>query len=102
MNRFQAIVADTKTRITEISAEEVKAKLEDNSSFCLVDVREMEEWNINHLPKALPLSKGVIERDIELVIPDTDTEIVLYCGGGNRSALAADNLQKWAIKMLNP
>ena len=72
----------------------MKSKLERGERFHLVDVREDSEWAAGHLPLAIHLGKGVIERDIEQAIPDTAAEIVLYCGGGYRSALAADNLQK--------
>jgi rhodanese-related sulfurtransferase len=72
----------------------VKAKLDKGEQFHLVDVREESEWARDHLPGALYLGKGIIERDVEQQLPDTDAEIVLYCGGGFRSALAADNLQK--------
>ena len=92
--RFLAIVHDAKKRIVETTVAEVKKKLERGDSFVLVDVREESEWNDAHLPKAIHLGKGVLERDIEKAIPDTGTEIILYCGGGYRSALAADNLQK--------
>ena len=92
--RFLKIVDDAKTRVRECTVADVKAKLERGEKFHLVDVREESEWAAGHLPKATHLGKGVIERDIEQKIPDTSDEIVLYCGGGFRSALAADNLQK--------
>jgi rhodanese-related sulfurtransferase len=93
-NGFLAIVNDAKKRIRETTVAEVKKKLERGDSFFLVDVREESEWRDSHLPKAIHLGKGIIERDIENTIPDTGSEIILYCGGGYRSALAADNLQK--------
>lgn len=92
--RFLAIVQDAKSRIRETSAAEVKAKLDAGESFYLVDVREESEWAAGRLPRAIHLGKGVIERDIEQAIPDTSAEIVCYCGGGYRSALVADNLQR--------
>lgn len=92
--KFLRIVADAKSRIREISIAEVKRKSDSGERFRLVDVREESEWAKGHLPGALHLGKGVLERDVEKAIPDTGTEIVLYCGGGFRSALAADNLQK--------
>lgn len=92
--QFLALVGDAKSRIQETDVEEVKKRLDRGGSFHLVDVREESEWNRGHLPHAIHLGKGVIERDIEKIIPDADTEIILYCGGGYRSALAADNLQK--------
>ena len=92
--RFLQIVQDAKRRIRELTVDDVKAKLDRGESFVLVDVREESEWAKDHLPGAVHLGKGVIERDIEQRVPDTGAELVLYCGGGFRSALAADNLQK--------
>ena len=92
--QFLKIVTDAKTRIKELSVDNVRQKLDRGEDFHLVDVREDNEWAKGHLPGAEHLGKGVIERDIETKIPDTSAEIVLYCGGGFRSALAADNLQK--------
>lgn len=91
---FLKVVNDAKTRVHELSVDQVKAKLDRGDRFHLVDVREESEFSRDHLPGAIHLGKGVIERDIEERIPDTGAEIVLYCGGGYRSALAADNLQK--------
>jgi rhodanese-related sulfurtransferase len=91
---FMKIVDDARSRIRECNVEDVKRKLDRGENFHLVDVREESEWAAGHLPKAEHLGKGVIERDIETKIPDTNAEIILYCGGGYRSALAADNLQK--------
>jgi rhodanese-related sulfurtransferase len=92
--RFLQIVADAKKRIRETTVDEVKAKLDRGEKFVLIDVREESEWARDHLPGAVHLGKGVIERDVEARIPDPATPIVVYCGGGYRSALAADNLQK--------
>ncbi len=92
--KFLQIVSDARSRITECTTAEVKAKLDAGEKFCLVDVREDNEYAQQHLPGAIHLGKGIIERDIEKTIPDPTAEIVLYCGGGYRSALAADNLQK--------
>src|SRR5262249_10281994 len=92
--RFLKIVQDAKTRIRELTVDQVKTKLDRGEKFYLVDVREESEWAKDHLPRAMFLGKGIIERDIEQKVPDTGAEIVLYCGGGFRSALAADNLQK--------
>lgn len=92
--RFLAIVNDARTRIQELTIDQVKAKLDKKEPFVLVDVREESEFAKDHLPGAVHLGKGIIERDIEGRIPDTGAEIVLYCGGGFRSALTADNLQK--------
>jgi rhodanese-related sulfurtransferase len=92
--RFLKIVEDAKKRIREVSIDDVKAKLDRGERFLLVDVREESEYAADHLPGALHLGKGVIERDVEDRVPDQNTPMVLYCGGGFRSALAADNLQK--------
>ncbi len=91
---FLKLVDDAKQRIRELTVEQVKAKLDRGEHFHLIDVREESEWAKDHLPHAQHLGKGIIERDIEQRVPDAGAEIVLYCGGGFRSALAADNLQK--------
>jgi rhodanese-related sulfurtransferase len=91
---FVALVAETKRRIRETNVPEIKQRMDRGETFYLVDTREESEWARGHLPKAIHLSKGIIERDIEQKIPDKSASIVLYCGGGFRSALAADNLQK--------
>jgi rhodanese-related sulfurtransferase len=92
--RFLQIVEDAKKRIREVTIDDVKAKLDRREQFLLVDVREESEYAQDHLPGAIHLGKGVIERDIEERVPKLDSPVVLYCGGGYRSALAADNLQK--------
>ena len=92
--RFLRIVEDAKARVREVSIDDVKARLDRGDKFILVDVREESEYAKDHLPGAIHLGKGVIERDIEERVPELDTPVVLYCGGGYRSALAADNLQK--------
>jgi rhodanese-related sulfurtransferase len=92
--RFLTLVNDAKKRITECTVDDVKRRLDAGEDFRLVDVREESEFAKGHLPGAVHLGKGVIERDVEKTIPDPATEIVLYCGGGFRSALAADALQK--------
>lgn len=91
---FLRIVEEAKTRVRETNVDEVRERLERGEDFRLVDVREESEYANGHLPGAIHLGKGVIERDIEKRIPDLNAPIVLYCGGGFRSALAADNLQK--------
>ncbi|MBN2731646.1 MAG: hypothetical protein JXR26_04360 [Balneolaceae bacterium] len=96
--RFVTLVNDALTRVDEISADEVKEKLDEEANFKLLDVREREEWEKSHIAGAEHLSKGIIERDIEDEVPDHDEELVLYCGGGYRSALAADNLQKMGYR----
>jgi len=93
-NGFLSIVNDAKGRIRETNVEEVKSKLDRGDKLHLVDVREESEWNKGHITNAIYIGKGVIERDIEKKIDNTEAEIILYCGGGFRSALAADNLQK--------
>jgi rhodanese-related sulfurtransferase len=93
-NKFLTIVNDAKKRIIETNVEEVKIKLDRGDKFHLVDVREESEWNKGHITNAIYIGKGVIERDIEKKIDNTEADIILYCGGGFRSALAADNLQK--------
>ncbi len=92
--RFLQIVNDAKTRIRETTVDEIKRRLDRGDRFLLVDVREESEYAKDHLPGAIHLGKGIIERDVEKKVPDTSAEIVLYCGGGFRSALAADNLNK--------
>jgi rhodanese-related sulfurtransferase len=95
---FLAIVNDSLSRVREISVDEVRGDIESSVDFTLVDVREDSEWNAAHATDAIHLGKGIIERDIETVIPEADRKIVLYCGGGYRSALAADALQKMGYK----
>jgi rhodanese-related sulfurtransferase len=92
--RFLKIVNDAKKRIREVTIADVKAKLDQGEKILLVDVREESEYAVDHLPGAVHLGKGTIERDIEDRVPDQNTPLVLYCGGGFRSALAADNLQR--------
>jgi rhodanese-related sulfurtransferase len=92
--RFLKVVNDAKSRVKETSVDEVKQRLDRGEKIMLVDVREESEFAKDHLPGAIHLGKGVIERDIEATVPDLNAALVLYCGGGFRSALAADNLQK--------
>jgi len=92
--RFLKIVDDAKARIKETNVDTIKARLDRGEKFLLVDVREDNEYAKDHLPTAAHMGRGVIERDVEQKVPDLGTEMVLYCGGGFRSALAADNLQK--------
>ena len=91
---FLRLVADAKTRIREISVAQVEHMHTAGENVVIVDVREEEEWRRGHLPAARHLCKGIIERDIERAVPDRNAHIILYCGGGFRSALAADALQK--------
>jgi rhodanese-related sulfurtransferase len=91
---FLAIVNDAKSRIQELTVVETREHIERNPRVKLVDVREDSEWNAAHAAGAIHLGKGIIERDVEVTVPDKSTEMILYCGGGYRSALAADALQK--------
>ena len=92
--RFLQLVQDAKSRVRETTVDEVKARLDRGEKLIILDVREESEYAHDHLPGAIHLGKGVIERDVETRFPDTGTELILYCGGGFRSALATDNLQK--------
>jgi len=92
--KFLALVNDAKRRVKETNVADVKRRLDAGEKFVLVDVREESEWAQGHLPGAIHLGKGIIERDVEQRVADTGAKIILYCGGGFRSALAADNLQK--------
>jgi rhodanese-related sulfurtransferase len=91
---FLNLVNDAKTRVREISVAEAQQRMRENSDARLIDVREDNEWNAAHATGAVHLGKGIIERDIERTVPDKDAELILYCGGGYRSALATDALQK--------
>jgi rhodanese-related sulfurtransferase len=91
---FLKIVNDSKTRIKEVTVAETRDRLAANPNAKLIDVREDHEWDAAHAASAIHLGKGIIERDIETSVPDKSTELILYCGGGYRSALAADVLQK--------
>ena len=95
---FLNIVNDAKARVSVTNVEEVKQRMDKGDKVTLIDVREDGEWAKGHIPGALHLSKGTIERDIEAAIPDKETEVILYCGGGFRSALAGDNIQKMGYK----
>jgi len=95
---FLALVRDAKQRVRETTMPELKKRLDAKEEFYLIDVREDHEWAAGRIPGAKHLSRGIIERDIECQIPDREAEILLYCGGGYRSALVADNLQKMGYK----
>ena len=95
---FLAIVNDAKSRIRQIDINEFRRLCETGERFVLIDVREESEWNAGHAAGAVQLSKGIIERDIETRVPDRDAKLILYCGGGYRSALVADNLRKMGYK----
>ena len=91
---FLNVVDDAKSRVREVSAADTQQRMRENSDVKLIDVREDKEWEAAHAAGAIHLGKGIIERDIETTVPDKDTEMILYCGGGYRSALAADSLQR--------
>jgi len=91
---FLALVNDAKTRVRQITAERYKEEMFGDSRHLLIDVREESEFAAGHVRGAIHLSKGIIERDIETAVPDKNTTLILYCGGGYRSALVADNLTK--------
>ena len=95
---FLGLVTDAKKRIKEESFRETKRRLDAGEKIILVDTREDVEWARGHIPGAIHLGRGIIERDIEKTVPDKDAPLVLYCGGGLRSALAADNLQKMGYR----
>ncbi len=94
---FEKLVAEAKKNITEISPEDAAAKLQD-AAAAIVDVREKDEWDEEHIPNAIHLSRGTIELEIEEKFPDKNAMIVCHCGGGGRSALAAESLQKMGYK----
>jgi rhodanese-related sulfurtransferase len=93
-SQFLKLVQDAKKNVKETNVADVKRRSDAGEKFLLVDVREDNEWAKGHLPGAVHLGKGIIERDIEQRVPDTSAKVILYCGGGFRSALAAENLQK--------
>src|SRR5882724_843692 len=92
--QFLKLVNDAKTRVKEANVTDVKRRMDAGEKLLLVDVREDNEWANGHLPGAVHMGRGIIERDIEAKVPESSTNIILYCGGGFRSALVADNLQK--------
>ncbi|QIQ21384.1 rhodanese-like domain-containing protein [Zophobihabitans entericus] len=91
---FEALCEKVRENVKEITIGEVKALMDSNKLPLFIDVREDNEWQNGHLPQAVHLGRGIIERDIETVVPDKNTPMILYCGGGYRSVLSADNLQK--------
>ena len=92
--KFLALVESVRATVRECTVQDLKQKLDQRDSFHLLDVREESEFAAGHLPGAVHLGKGILERDIESMIPDASAEVYLYCGGGFRSALSADRLQK--------
>jgi rhodanese-related sulfurtransferase len=95
---FLGLVTEAKKRIKEETVRDTKRRLDAGEKIILVDTREDVEWARGHIPGAIHLGRGIIERDIEKTVPDKDAPLVLYCGGGYRSALAADNLQKMGYR----
>jgi rhodanese-related sulfurtransferase len=95
---FLKVVNDARANIKEISIDEAGKRLQQNPKAILVDIREDSEWQNGHAEKAIHLGKGILERDIETVIPDKNAEIILYCGGGYRSALSAEMAQRMGYK----
>jgi rhodanese-related sulfurtransferase len=95
---FLKLVADAQTRIREISIEQARERLAQNPKAALMDVREDSEWNANHATQAKHLGKGILERDLEKMFPNPNTEIIMYCGGGFRSALTCDAAQKMGYR----
>ncbi len=95
---FLALVSDAKKRVAEISVAEARARLAANPKVVLLDVREDHEWNAGHAVEAVHLGKGILERDLEKLHPDKNVEIIMYCGGGFRSALTCDAAQKMGCK----
>ncbi len=96
--RFLAFVNEVRQRVNEVDVQQIKRWMEQNRPFVLVDVREESEWAKGHLPSAQYMGRGILERDIETRYPELDTPLVLYCGGGFRSVLAADNLQQMGYR----
>jgi rhodanese-related sulfurtransferase len=95
--RFKKLVAEAKKKITEISPQDAAARSKSGEAV-IVDVREADEWDEQHIPGAIHMSRGTVELDIEEKVPDTNTMIICHCGGGGRSALAAESLQKMGYK----
>jgi rhodanese-related sulfurtransferase len=95
---FLALVNEAKKRVTELSVAEARARLAVNAKAILMDVREDHEWNAGHATQAVHLGKGILERDLEKLYPDKNAEIIMYCGGGFRSALSCDAAQKMGYK----
>jgi rhodanese-related sulfurtransferase len=98
---FLKLVAEAKTRVREITIDQARAWLKQNQNIVLLDVREDSEWNAGHATEAVHLGKGVLERDLEKMIPDLNTEIIMYCGGGYRSTLTCDAAQKMGYRSVH-
>src|ERR1700722_874578 len=95
---FLKLANDAKSRVKEISVAQAQARLQQNPQAVLIDVREDSEWNAGHAIEAKHLGKGIFERDVEKMFPDADTELIMYCGGGFRSAMTCDAAQKMGYK----
>lgn len=95
---FLKLVEDARTRVKEVSLDEARERLRQNPRAVLLDVREDSEWQAGHAQEAQHLGKGILERDLEQRFPDPDTEIIMYCGGGYRSALTCDAAQKMGYR----
>jgi len=98
---FLKLVAEAKTRVREITIAQARAWLKQNPKIVLLDVREDSEWSAGHAASAVHLGKGVLERDLEKTIPDVNTEIIMYCGGGYRSVLTCDAAQKMGYRSVH-
>ena len=98
---FLKLVAEARTRVREISVDQTRAWLKQNPKIVLLDVREDSEWDAGHAAEAVHLGKGLLERDLEKMFPDVDTEIIMYCGGGFRSVLTCDAAQKMGYKKVS-
>ncbi|HEV2694493.1 MAG TPA: rhodanese-like domain-containing protein [Verrucomicrobiae bacterium] len=98
---FLKLVAEAQTRVREISVDQTRAWLKQNPKIVLMDVREDSEWAAGHAAEAVHLGKGVLERDLEKMVPDVNTEIIMYCGGGFRSALTCDVAQKMGYRSVH-
>jgi len=97
-NGFLKLAEDAKSRVREVTVEQARERLKANPQARLIDVREDHEWQAAHAKGATHMGRGIIERDIEQQVPDKDAELILYCGGGYRSALASDNLQRMGYR----
>jgi rhodanese-related sulfurtransferase len=95
---FLKLANDAKTRVTEIGVAEARARMAANPKVVLMDVREDNEWNAGHAAEAIHLGKGILERDLEKMFPDAGTEIIMYCGGGFRSAMTCDAAQRMGYR----
>lgn len=94
MSRYQQLLSEIRPHIKEMNSTQLRERLQQDNPYYLIDVRETHEWQRGHLPNAMHISRGLLEPNIEQVIPDPSAEIILYCGGGGRSALAALSLQQ--------